>query len=415
MKKDKLDLVLSITERALENLNETASHDITQFPNLVSKIIKKVYTNSLVGEISDVQPLTGPIGKIATVFSGYGGRPTTNMNLRTSILLHLESSDGFSVDDTISTATASGTIEYIENNYVLVKDITGTFTTGDSTTGIITNIIGTYSNRFYAAKVLKSYAGGSLSMEAVEPNQMDIEIKLSTIEAKARKMKAKISKEAISDMVAMYGLEITEDLLVNEFANEMIQEIDAEIISYLRSIATPDPDHVLKISLGMNSGLTDLANDLYQHIYNLGTRIAIDTKRKQNFFVIVDPKTLSLLQVSPLQMEPATNNENIYYKGKVGTLYDLYVDPFADDNYCIVGYTNGYGGIGDAGLIYAPYTNQIIETVEKDTGKSLFFNIVRYAYTVHPQDTGTGAADSIFFRTFNINMDDIINLTKWTV
>ena len=42
--------------------------------------------------------------------------------------------------------------------------------------------------------------------------------------------------------------------------------------------------------------------------------------------------------------------------------------------------------------------------------KSIFFNIMRYDYITHPQDTTTGISDSIFFKMFNIDMTDVPNL-----
>lgn len=414
MNQEKLNLVMTLTDKIISELNEsTQSGDVAQFPNLVSKIIKKLYTTSLVGEISDVQPLTGPVGKVATVISGYGGRHSSGTKLRTSILLKVVDASGFSIDDNIVTATASGKVEYIEDTFILVRDVTGTFKKGDFTLGNITAITATYSNRFYAAQVLKNYTGSFLQTPNAEVLEMNTEVLLSTIEAKTRKLKLFISKEAVQDMISMFGLDISEDFLADEFANEMIQEIDAEIISYLRQIASPEPDNVLTNSLGMQSGLMDLANDIIREVYHCAQKISADTRRRQNFFVIADPKTIGLLMISPLQVQTGESKENSYYKGKIGSLYDLYVDPYANenDNYCLVGYTNGFGGTGDSGLIYAPYINQIIPAYDQDSGKNIFFNVVRYGYVPHPQDTGTGNSDSIFFRTFNIDMSNVKNLT----
>lgn len=412
MTSEKLNFLMSISENVNQSLNETVSADIAQFPNLISKIISKVYSKSLVGEIADIQPLTGPVGKVATVFSGYGGRPTSDVKLSNSIVVKVLDSTGFTVGGNIITSSASGVIEYIENNNMLVKMTMGHFSKGDFTLGTITTITGTSSNRFYASGVFKNYTLPNNS-ESSDINQMNTEIKLFTIEAKSRKMKAIISKEAITDMVKMYGVDITEDLLSDEFANEMIQEIDSEIIYYLRSIATSADDLVLANSLGMQSGLMDIANDIIRNIYHCAQQISSDTKRRQNFFIVADPKTIGLMMISPLQVQTDQSNDNIYYKGRVGNLYELYMDPFADpdDNYCIVGYSNGFKGTGDSGLIYAPYINQIIEAEEYDTGKSIFFNLVRYGYTRHPQDTGTSINDSIFFKTFNIDMSGIKHLT----
>ena len=98
--------------------------------------------------------------------------------------------------------------------------------------------------------------------------------------------------------------------------------------------------------------------------------------------------------------------------GKVGGLFDLYMDPYSTDHYVLVGYKSEDADLGDSGLIFAPYMNTIHEAIEPDTGKSVFFNTMRYDYISHPQDTTTGVSDSIFFKMFNIDMTDIPNLAN---
>ena len=50
-------------------LNEmTVTSDITQYPEMIKKILYKVYTESLVSEIADIQPLKNPVGKVYTLF-----------------------------------------------------------------------------------------------------------------------------------------------------------------------------------------------------------------------------------------------------------------------------------------------------------------------------------------------------------
>jgi Major capsid protein Gp23 len=421
MKKEKLELAMQISESVIDNFNEsTVTSDIAQFPNLMSKIMRKVYTKSLVGELGDIQPLTGPIGKVATVFSGYGGRENSGLRLETSAMISVTDSTGLQVDDVISTANATAQIEYIDGNNILIRNIaavgsnSGKFfvndTITDSTQTLTTVVTGVFTNRFYASHVLKDYTGDLLSMEYQPVYDLDFEVSMKTIEAVSHKMRAIVTQEVITDMQNMYGVDVAETLLAQEFANEMIQEIDSEIISYLRKIATPRSDLILRYSYGINNGdLSGIAMDLIANVYDAAQTIAANTRRKQNFFVLGDVTTISLMMTLPLHVQPQVETDNIYYKGKLGALYDLYVDPYATDNYCIVGYSNGYGGTGDAGLIYSPYMNQIIETKNPESGQPIFYNLVRYGYTTHPQDTGTGNSDSIFFTTFNIDFNGLQN------
>ena len=120
----------------------------------------------------------------------------------------------------------------------------------------------------------------------------------------------------------------------------------------------------------------------------------------------------ALLLNSPLHAKPREDKKNTYYMGEVGGLFDLYMDPYSIDHYVLVGYKSENSELGDAGLIFAPYMNTIHESVDSDTGKSVFFNTMRYDYISHPQDTTTGVSDSIFFKMFNIDMSDIPNLNS---
>ena len=394
-------------------LNEmTVSTDISQYPELIKPVLYKVYTESLVSEIADIQPLNSPVGKVYTLFSSYGAKTDEHVNSANSTIIVL-STNTLSIDDPVSTATGTGTVLYAEDNKILVKVLTGHFLVnqliGSST------ILDVITNRNYIRRTFKNYSGpmststGEMSDEIPTVTH---ELIGKTIEVKTRKLKSKVTQEFIQDLQAMYGEDFQKDVLENEFASEIIQSIDSEIISYLKSIATPITDIVLKNSLGMQSGIAALSEDIYANLYKLTIDIMRNTKRKKNFFVLADAATTALLLNSPLHAKPQADKTNTYMMGKVGGLFDLYMDPYSTDHYVLVGYKSEDADLGDSGLIFAPYMNTIHESIEADTGKSVFFNTMRYDYISHPQDTTTGVSDSIFFKMFNIDMTDIPNLAN---
>ena len=394
-------------------LNEmTVSTDISQYPELIKPVLYKVYTESLVSEIADIQPLNSPVGKVYTLFSSYGAKTDEHVNSANSTIIVL-STNTLSIDDPVSTATGTGTVLYAEDNKILVKVLTGYFLVnqliGSST------ILDVITNRNYIRRTFKNYSGpmststGEMSDEIPTVTH---ELIGKTIEVKTRKLKSKVTQEFIQDLQAMYGEDFQKDVLENEFASEIIQSIDSEIISYLKSIATPITDIVLKNSLGMQSGIAALSEDIYANLYKLTIDIMRNTKRKKNFFVLADAATTALLLNSPLHAKPQADKTNTYMMGKVSGLFDLYMDPYSTDHYVLVGYKSEDADLGDSGLIFAPYMNTIHEAIEADTGKSVFFNTMRYDYISHPQDTTTGVSDSIFFKMFNIDMTDIPNLAN---
>lgn len=394
-------------------LNEmTVTGDISQFPELIKPILYKVYTESLVSEIADIQPLKSPVGKVYTLFSSYGGKSGEHINSINSTIIVL-SENTLVLGDSVSTATGTGTVEHSEDNKILVRIASGYFEP-NQTIGTAT-ILDVITNRNYIRRTFKNYSGPLITADGENlTNIPEISHELigRTLEVKTRKLKSKVSQEVMEDLRNMYGEDFQKEVLENEFASEIIQSIDNEVISYLKSIATPVSDVVLKNSLGMQSGIAALSEDIYANLYKLTIDIMRNTKRKKNFFVLADAATTALLLNSPLHAKPREDKKNTYYMGEVGGLFDLYMDPYSIDHYVLVGYKSENSELGDAGLIFAPYMNTIHESVDSDTGKSVFFNTMRYDYISHPQDTTTGVSDSIFFKMFNIDMSDIPNLNS---
>lgn len=393
-------------------LNEmTVTGDISQFPELIKPILYKVYTESLVSEIADIQPLKSPVGKVYTLFSSYGGNTGEHMNSTNSTIIVL-SANTLSVGDPVSTLTGTGTVEYTEDNKILVHISSGYFEI-NQTIGLAT-ILDVITNRNYIRRTFKNYSGPLVTADGENLSnipEISHELIGRTLEVKTRKLKSKVSQEVMEDLKNMYGEDFQKEILESEFASEIIQSIDNEIISYLKQIATPVTDVILKNSLGMQSGIAALGEDIYANLYKLTIDIMRNTKRKKNFFVLADASTTALLLNSPLHAKPQVDNTNTYFMGKVGGLFNLYMDPYSTDHYVLVGYKSENSELGDAGLIYAPYISTICEAVEPDTGKSVFFNTMRYAYISHPQDTTTGISDSIFFKMFRVDMSDVPNLS----
>lgn len=405
MTKDTLDKILS---------EGTVSGDISQYPELIKPILYKVYTESLAAEIGDLQPMKSPVTKIYTLFSSYSTSDTNSTNSNNSSIITL-SKNNFVIGDTFITSTGSGEVIYSEDNKVLIKYNTGNFQLNQIVNGDNTIIIfDVITNRNYARRVFKNFTGpfstsdGEKLTSIPEINQQLID---KTLEVKSRKIKSKITREVYDDMLNMFGEDLVKDILINEFSSEIIQGIDSEIISYLKQIATPSTDVILRNAYSVNGGdLGGVATDLYANMYKLTIDIMRNTKRYKNFFVLSDAATMGLIISSSLHVKPDDgDNQNSYYMGKIGGSYNLYLDPFSSDNYVLVGYRNSTEGIGDAGLIMGLYNDTITEAVEPETGMMSFFNTVRYDYISHPQDTTTGSSDSIFFKMFKVDLTELVN------
>jgi hypothetical protein len=410
MKKDKLALLESMADKLIE----TTTADIGQFPEMIKPLLYKIYTNSLVSEIADMQQLMSSSGKVYTLFSNYGGSETDDLNSLNSSVIVVSDGSTLVLNDTITTATGSGVIKYIEGNNLLVSISSGHFAVSQIINAGTINIVDVISNRNYAKKMFANYNGpySTTTGESTVARALDHEVRESTIDVKTRKLKSKITLEVMQDIKSRFGEDISTTIITNEFSNEMIQSIDMEVINYLKTVATPITDVVLSNSYAVTGGsLGDVAADLYVNIYKLTVDIMRDTKRRKNFFVMADAATMGILMASPLYVKPE-KNVNTYFMGYIGGNYPLYLDPYSTDHYVVVGYKREDEEMGDAGLIFAPYMNTIWSTSEPETGNGIFFNTSRYGYTLHPQDTSTGLSDSIFFKMFNVNLDGLSNYTN---
>jgi hypothetical protein len=416
MKQRKIDNLMKIAEEIVTE--STVSGDIGVFADLIIPIVFRIYTQSLVSEIADVQQLKSPVGKIMALFAYYAGRDSDDITYNNTTIVTLSNStNSFVVDGTISTATGSGTIVYKEGANLLVHVNSGYFTKTQATVQYPTlTVKDLITNRAYARKVFSDYAKLTNTADGELNNNimnMDYEVVQKTIDVVTRKIKSKFSVEVIQDLQAMYGVEVAKDMLIEEFSSEMIQQIDMEIINFLRNSATPQSDVVLASSYATANDISAVGNDIYLNIYNGAMEIMRETKRKQHFFVIADTVTMSFLLNNPFKVAPDVSPKNSYYMGKLGGLYNLYLDPYSTDRYVLIGYRALDDEEGDAGLIFAPYTTTITNTTDPVTGKEIFFNTVRYGYTLHPQDTGTAnGANSIFFRTFAVNTAGIVNFPQ---
>jgi len=401
--------VQAVTEAVIKGMNESSTGDVSQFSFLLGDVMKRVYSTSLLSDIADVQPMKGPTGKLATIFSGYGGK-AVELDMDGSTILELTSASGFTQGGSIATAGATGTISYLEGTFALVKVLTGTFVKGVSTTGTVTVIKDVITNRIYASKIFQNYTISSESdskIAIIKPKLV-----LKNIEAKTRKIQSIFTTEMLDDLRAMFSEDYLNDFLINEFAQEIVQEIDQEAIAKLKTAAKPGGNIVLKNSYAITSGdLSGLSSDLYLNIYKAAMEISSTLKRKQNIFVLCDQKTAALLLLNQLHLFPETQSENNYYLGTIGNLYHLYVDPFSTSEYMLIGYSDFKNGTGESGLFFAPYTNTIVDASTDDHLNTYnhIINMFRYDMCFHPQDRGTGTADSDFYKIFTIDSSAIIN------
>jgi len=120
-----------IVEAKLDEAND--SSDIEKYEYLIRDIISRVEVNSIIDRICSVIPMSGPSGKIPVISSKYTGKNSNNVAGTDVIdILTLSSVTGLAENDKIYGPAGVGTVLYIEDNQVLVKVDSGSFTVNDT-------------------------------------------------------------------------------------------------------------------------------------------------------------------------------------------------------------------------------------------------------------------------------------------
>jgi len=426
-----------IEQVATNTLKESVSSgDVAQIGALISPLIKKIFTTSLISQVCDVQPLTGPIGRIATLFSMYSGEGSsaeTGTQPDTSYIVYTSpaaSGLGLSVGDTVTEDSSSDTFKvvHIEGEKLLLALSVGSHVIEKADTFNTAEFSITYStqNRAAIKKLFTSYSGsfpyGTDSNDDVK--YIGFESRTKMVESVSRKLKSKFSFEQLQDMMSVYsekGIDTASDFL----ANEIQHEIDKEVIEYMKFIAPYSTISAVKLSESIavgGGGIKDVTDDLIVNIFLAAEKIVQDTKRNRNIFVLCDPITGAFLQTNAFVTKTHMDEKNPYEIGTIGT-YPLFIDMFAEvgEYFVLVGYQGLSDEQGDSGVIYAPYSNTV-HVVDSGDMKQNMMILNRYAIVRHPQDTGnknstniwdsSNASNSDFFKMFLVDYGTAIkNLT----
>lgn len=459
MKKAKLEVLCE--QIGANMIRENTSDMMSPVAPLIVPLLKKLYIDSLIGQIADVQPLTAPVGKVAALFSTYSGSgisSETDAHPDTSYLIIIPTTPALTVDvTTVVKGASTFTVRYFEAD----KDSSGAPITrilltkpfgttdapvkGDVLFGVGTGITYTTPNRAAIKKLFKGYGGAFITTAGgikeyigyKYPNDDNTKIRfigfeVRTIDAASasRKLKSKFSQEQLQDLLSVYK-EKGIDLFTDSVANEIRQEIDKEFISYLKYISKPILQNVNSTIALINSygaspsgSLQDVSYDLVSNIYLAAEQIVKDTKRNRTIFVMADPVTTSFLQTNAFHTVADPDEKNPYRIGTIG-VYPLFCDLFAEvgEHYIMIGYL-GVDGNGDAGIIYSPYSTTIHSVTDGDFHENILY-MDRYAMTRHPQDIGNvnwtdvwaveNANNSDFFKFFLVDYTGVKNFGDTSV
>jgi hypothetical protein len=335
-------------------------------PVLIS-LVRRAMPNLIAYDIAGVQPMTGPTGLIFAMRSRYSAQNGTEA-------FYNEADTGFS--DNSGNHVGS----------MMPTDIANTslFNTG---TGMTTA----------AAEALGDGGGTNFA-------EMAFSIEKVTVSAKSRALKAEYTTELAQDLRAVHGLD-AETELSNILQSEILVEINRELV---RTIYT---NAVTGAAATATPGTFDLDVDangrwsvekfkgLMFQIEQEANAIAKATRRGKGNIVICSSDVASALQMAGvLDYTPALNANSLdvddtgnTFAGVLNGRYRVYIDPYAGNNYMVVGYKGS--SAFDAGLFYCPYVPlQMVRAVGENSFQPKIGFKTRYGMVANPFARGNDGA-----------------------
>ena len=334
----------------------TAGYD----PVLIS-LVRRAMPNLMAYDIAGVQPMTGPTGLIFAMRSKY-----TNQAGAEAF---------FSEADT---------------------DFSGT---------------GTHANTLPGAAVTTGAGMATAAAEALGDGggtnfaEMAFSIEKVTVAAKSRALKAEYTTELAQDLKAVHGLD-AETELANILQSEILVEINRELVRTIYGTA------VAGAAVTATPGTFDLDVDangrwsvekfkgLMFQIEQEANAIAKATRRGKGNLVICSSDVASALQMAGvLDYTPALNSNSLSvddtgntFAGVLNGRYKVYIDPYAGDNYLVVGYKGS--SAFDAGIFYCPYVPlQMVRAVGENSFQPKIGFKTRYGMVANPFARGSAAAN----------------------
>ena len=229
-----------------------------------------------------------------------------------------------------------------------------------------------------------------------------VEVKSITKEVVSRTVKSVYTIEALEDLYYTYGEDLVEVLSMH-LGEEVSEEMNTDLITFLDANATLGDD--INFNPSDLKSTSDVIFNIKVKINTEVMRIAQANKRPLRGFAIVSPLIASAITVDGYDNIGFDKNNEIgdnQYLGTFGAI-DYYVNydhaVAIDKVYVglVAGNTNG-------SLIYSPYTNMFFSTVEESSGQPRYHILNRSLLSLNPFDVGTGANDSSFLTSFNIDL-----------
>ncbi len=212
--------------------------------------------------------------------------------------------------------------------------------------------------------------------------------------------------ELMEDVFSLFGKNAKEYLKIIS-ANDLIDSLDDEIISYMSSIATVE--NAVTYDFSTTTDHRQIIHNLLLKINKTRVSMANDLKRGLPKILIVSSAIAALLITNKMISGNdsdfvAGGAENVKFVGKMGDML-VYQDFDAAADYVLIAHKSYIPG--DASIILIPI-NEPVANIRRDdeTGQPKYHYRMRHAYSRNPVDSGSSTADSDFIRKFAVTLTD---------
>ena len=334
-----MQVCLENTRRSLmesATAGATSAGNIATLNRVILPVIRRVMPTVIANEIVGVQPMTGPVGQIHTLRVRYA-----------------DSGDNVSAGE----------------------EALSPF-----------KIASAYSGNNSDAN---PKANTTAAMEGQPGKRMSIQILKTPVEAKSRKLSARWTFEAAQDAQAQQGIDIEAEIMA-ALAQEITAEIDQEILSSLRNLATVEETYDQSLVSGTATFVGDEHAALAIQINRVSNLIAQRTRRGAGNWAVVSNQALTILQSATTSAFARTTEgtfeapTNTKFVGTLNGAMRIYVDAYMsdtdDNNQVLIGYKGT--SEADAAAFYCPYIPLMSSGVVLDpaTFEPVVGFLTRYGY-----------------------------------
>jgi hypothetical protein len=248
-------------------------------------------------------------------------------------------------------------------------------------------------------KIASAYSGNNVdatpkaqvtsALEGTPGKRMSIQILKTPVEAKSRKLSARWTFEAAQDAQAQQGIDIEAEIMA-ALAQEITAEIDQEVLSSLRSLASVEETYDQSLVSGTATFVGDEHAALAIQINRVSNLIAQRTRRGSANWAVVSNQALTILQSATTSafarttegtFEAPTNTKFVgTLNGAMRVYVDAYLSDTSDNNQVLVGYKGT--SEADAAAFYCPYIPLMSSGVVLDpaTFEPVVGFLTRYGY-----------------------------------